>query len=142
MPKLKLFDTPVYVFRTKIDKDAINEAIQDCYHWRASSTGVSVSNTGGWHSDTTFFRREEASFQPIRSAILDAIAQATKDVSLDGFEGSAEWSCQGWININGSGALNAPHDHPGFLWSGVYYLKCPAGMSEKEGDIEFFGPKK
>ena len=34
-------------------------------------------------------------------------------------------SQDGWVNINPTGAMNAPHDHPGAFWSGVYYVQVP-----------------
>lgn len=44
---------------------------------------------------------------------------------------------EGWININGQGAFNAPHDHPGWVWSGTYYVSVPASSGERSGAIEF-----
>src|SRR5215217_9029755 len=47
--------------------------------------------------------------------------------------------CDGWINVNPTGAYNTPHDHPGNLWSGTYYVTTPdAGdASGASGRIEF-----
>ena len=41
-----------------------------------------------------------------------------------------------WANINPLGGSNKPHNHPGAIFSGVFYLQCP----EKSGDIHFTHP--
>ena len=41
-----------------------------------------------------------------------------------------------WANINPFGGSNMPHNHPGALFSGVFYLQC----NEKSGDLCFTHP--
>ena len=41
-----------------------------------------------------------------------------------------------WANINPFGGSNMPHNHPGAIFSGVFYLQCP----DKSGDIHFTHP--
>ena len=36
----------------------------------------------------------------------------------------------------GKGGFNTPHDHPGWAWSGCYYVRVPDGRSERSGSIE------
>jgi uncharacterized protein (TIGR02466 family) len=39
---------------------------------------------------------------------------------------------EAWININGKGHFNYTHDHPGSLFSAVYYVKGGADKGELE----------
>ena len=41
-----------------------------------------------------------------------------------------------WANVNPLGGSNKPHNHPGAIFSGVFYLQCP----DKSGDIHFTHP--
>jgi len=51
------------------------------------------------------------------------------------------WQSQAWVNINSNIGFNAPHDHPNFMWSGVYYVQVPDEMTGKEGNLEFLDPR-
>lgn len=41
-----------------------------------------------------------------------------------------------WLNINPKGGFNTPHNHPGAIFSGVFYLKT----NENSGDLHFTHP--
>jgi uncharacterized protein (TIGR02466 family) len=47
----------------------------------------------------------------------------------------------GWININGRGAFNKPHNHPDCLLSGCYYVQVPESVDPTSGQIEFLDPR-
>ncbi|MDP4593280.1 MAG: 2OG-Fe(II) oxygenase family protein [Beijerinckiaceae bacterium] len=108
---------------------------------RRTDAGVQRSNRNGWHSKDDFFLRTEPGCSALRGHIVDAVKTASLQVSpkLD----FSQWliEVEGWINISGQGAYNAPHDHPGFVWSGVYYVSTPAVAVPGSGDIEFIDPR-
>lgn len=108
--------------------------------------GRIVTNFGGWHSSGDFFEQQvdivqqlasevlrvaaEMSYQQIRGSFPDCVA----DVSF--FGGS-------WANISRNGDYNKPHNHPGPVWSGVFYVSL--GQRDPEppdnGWIEFMDPR-
>lgn len=84
-----------------------------------------------------FFERTEPGCTALARLIVDAIRQATL-VLAPGYDFSAvTLQCEGWINVSGQGALNTPHDHPGWAWSGTYYVQIPDGSPDRSGCIEF-----
>ncbi len=136
-----LFASPLSGFELP-DAESLNEAlILDCQKRRASEAGISVSNQTGWHSDRDLFTRPEDSFKRLSHAISVILTHVVKstlpsfDVTTHDVEG------QGWININGKGAFNTPHDHRGYHWSGCYYVSIPDNASERSGMIEFLDPR-
>jgi uncharacterized protein (TIGR02466 family) len=108
--------------------------------------GRNVSNFGGWHSSDNFFDQQvdvvqklgvevlkiaaEMSYMQIRRNFPDCVA----DVAF--FGGS-------WANISRNGDFNKPHNHPGPVWSGVFYVSL--GQRDPEpvdnGWIEFLDPR-
>ena len=108
---------------------------------RAGDTGVRRSNRNAWHSRDDLFQQTGVGSVALRGQIVEAIRLATLSVSPD-FEFS-QWQLQmeGWINISGRGGFNAPHDHPAFAWSGVYYVTVPPPSKADSGAIEFLDPR-
>lgn len=137
----KLFASPVTGFEIP-DADRLNQALLlDCLARREKEPGIAVSNQCGWHSDRDLFTRAEDSFKQLNNAIsivLMHVVQATLpkfDARTHDIEG------QGWVNINGKGGFNTPHDHTGFHWSGCYYVSVPESSNERSGIIEFLDPR-
>jgi len=104
---------------------------------RATTPGLQLSNQNGWHSNQDFFERTEPGCRSLVPHIIEGIRAATLALSPDFHLNQVELQCEGWFNINGKGAFNAPHDHPGWAWSGTYYVQVPAVTSGRGGDIEF-----
>ena len=50
---------------------------------------------------------------------------------------------EGWVNVNPQYGFNVPHDHPGYTWSGVYYVSLPERDNPKSrsGAIELLDPR-
>ncbi|MEM7223044.1 MAG: tetratricopeptide repeat protein [Pseudomonadota bacterium] len=46
----------------------------------------------------------------------------------------------GWATVLESGGHQDPHNHPGGVLSGVYYVRLPATADEVEGNLEFGRP--
>lgn len=103
---------------------------------RSQEAGIVRSNRHGWHSEADFFLRKEPAHIDLARRIARTVRAATEQVA-DADSKSWTLSYGGWININGKGGHNAPHDHPGAFWSGVYYVTVPQGS----GHIEFLDPR-
>ena len=140
---LHFFSTPVFSYEAGIKDDLYEELIKDCYAWKdEDAEGVTKSNNGGWHSTTDIFAREEKTFKVTRKAILDCCNASSKSISPDFDHEQYKILGEGWVNINPQHGFNAPHDHPGFTWSAVYYVVVPEVAPEsKSGRIEFLDPR-
>jgi uncharacterized protein (TIGR02466 family) len=122
--------------------ERLNGALLEIVQQRRSiEPGIKVSNENGWHSLRDFFQREEAPFKALAAHVTAALTQAAKqqvpafDLATHDIEG------EGWVNVNGKGAFNTPHNHVGYHWSGCYYVHVPAASSKSSGVIEFLDPR-
>jgi uncharacterized protein (TIGR02466 family) len=132
-----LFYTPLAAFHLP-DAGLLNaQLLAEAQALCAISPGQQRSNHNGWHSDDDFFDREEPGCRALQGQILDAVRQATLGIAPAFNFASQAAQFQGWININGRGGFNAPHTHPGWAWSGCYYVQVPQGETDRSGCIEF-----
>jgi uncharacterized protein (TIGR02466 family) len=136
-----LFPSPLLMFRITGATELNPMLIAEIAAIRARSPGIQRSNQNGWHSEDDFFTRTEAGCGELRVAILKAVRQATLEIAPSFDFKSMVTQAQGWINVSGKGAFNAPHDHPGWAWSGTYYVAVPSHQSAHSGDIEFLDPR-
>jgi uncharacterized protein (TIGR02466 family) len=110
---------------------------------RGKEAGVGRSNRYGWHSNADFFQRKEEAHAELAEIIRQFVQKATKQM-MPKLPGDLAPSCEGWVNINPTHALNSPHDHPGSFWSGTYYAQVPLPTREEDkmsGAIEFLDPR-
>ena len=103
-----------------------------CLEKKKTSAGRVISNGGGWQSGNLDLATPE---------LAELFAQARKrlDEVHRAFEFNTELRqviTEAWININQKGHFNYSHDHPGSLFSAVYYVK---GGPDK-GELEFKTP--
>lgn len=132
-----LFYSPLTVFEVPHSAALNQQLMAEATAMRQLSEGVSVSNVDGWHSDFDLFDRKEPGCKLLCQHIRTSIEQTTRAV-LPTFDfKSAKPKIEGWINILQPGGLNTPHEHPGWTWSGCYYVNVPVGDSELSGSIEF-----
>jgi uncharacterized protein (TIGR02466 family) len=136
-----LFASPLITLRlsdhARLDADLVAAADE----LRARSPGLQRSNQKGWHSDADLMARREPAFVEMRGLIADAVRQATALVA-PGFDfATAAFQAEAWINVSPRHAFNAPHDHPGWAWSGSYYVALPPQDTPRGGTIEFFDPR-
>lgn len=129
---------PVPVIRFEVaDAGSLNRALTDeIAARRKAEGGTSHSNIGGWHSERDFFERAEPAHRTLALDLLRMMAEATRT-----FDPNADYSKlrlipEGWVNVNPPGAMNAPHAHRGWFWSGSYYVDVP----DSAGGIEFLNP--
>lgn len=136
-----LFYSPLSIFQLENAEELNLKLLAETAARREHSPGLHRSNIRGWHSEDDFFDRAEPGCQTLRGHIIAAIRACTQSVS-NGFDfGRFGIQAEGWINVLEPGGLNAPHDHPGWVWSGSYYIKVPEIDRDRSGNIEFFDPR-
>lgn len=138
-----LFATPVISFHLA-EAERLNPLLlAEIAAVRMAEPGVSRSNRGGWHSRDDLFRRPEPALSRLAALIRDAVNDATCRIAPGTDPSLFTLDCEGWINVNPPGGFNAPHDHPGWYWSGAYYVATPDPGAEARradptaGCIEF-----
>jgi uncharacterized protein (TIGR02466 family) len=113
----------------KIDNAKIENFCQDL---RRSSRGRVISNGRGWHSDYLDLKTPEL------QELLEEVSKRLEEVHhyFKFSDSMCPAITEAWANINNKGNFNYGHNHPGRLFSCVYYVK---GGSDK-GDIELLTP--
>ena len=109
----------------RLDNDRIEKF---CLDLKKSSAGRVISNGGGWQSDNLAPDTPELAelFGEVRTR-LDEVHRA-----FDLNPAMRQVITEAWININQKGHFNYSHDHPGSLFSAVYYVKGGADKGELE----------
>ena len=99
-----------------------------CLERQKASAGRVISNGGGWQSDNLDLATPEL------AELFAAVRQKLDDVhrAFDFNPAMRQVITEAWININGRGHFNYSHDHPGSLFSAVYYVKGGADKGELE----------
>ena len=117
-----LFPTPVWIKnQCGVDYEKLKEF---AYHVKDEDPkGRQVSNEGGWQSwDFIDEVMEVNPLSELRAKIYEIAGRACDEW---GFKHYSLFITNSWININGRGASNRLHTHPGCILSGVYYVDIP-----------------
>lgn len=105
--------------------------------------GVEISNLGGWHSDSQLLFWPELQFADLADTFRNTVNHMiAATCGTQKFQTKLQLSA--WANVNRKGSANACHNHPGFHWSGVLYVKTPDLSDDpvrKAGYIEFQDPR-
>ncbi len=127
MPETRhLFATPFIIDRLQsaagigMLRDAIDAEM------RRDTKGISISNLGGWHSNTQMIdwggeAAKALAFKAMTmadEATLDAKSPQVKNLSESRFG----WVPEMWANVSQKGNANQYHTHPGSFWSAVAYI--------------------
>ena len=137
-----IFPTPLLRFEVD-NADKLNRALlKEIAKRHAAEGGMTKSNRKGWHSERDLFDRKEPAQQTLAQLLIRMLAQATKSTAPHTDFNNVDLVADGWINVNPRGGYNAPHDHVGSFWSGVYYVKVPQDEGGQGGSIEFLSPHK
>lgn len=137
-----LFPTPLLRFEVA-EADKLNRALlQEIAKRQADEGGMIKSNRKGWHSERDLFERKEPAHSALAQMLLRMLAHSTKQFAPETDFTGVELVADGWINVNPRGGYNAPHDHLGSFWSGVYYVSIPPETEGQGGAIEFLSPHK
>jgi uncharacterized protein (TIGR02466 family) len=138
-----LFGTPLFTF-THPDPSLMNLSVtNEAYAIKDASVGITRSNQNGWHSDPDLFRRAEPGIIEMRTFIVSCVSEAVRSMAAGADLNQYVLGFDGWININPRHGYNVPHDHPGNVWSGSYYVHVPEKVNPKSrsGEIEFLDPR-
>jgi len=121
---------PIFINFLAVDSLKLdNERLEKfCLEKKKRSPGRVVSNGGGWQSDN---------LGPDTPELAELFAEVGK--KLEEVHRAFEFApslrqviTEAWININQKGHFNYSHDHPGSLFSAVYYVKGGADKGELE----------
>jgi uncharacterized protein (TIGR02466 family) len=138
-----LFPVPLLIFQLA-DAEALNgRLVAEVLARRAEEPGVQRSNRQGWHSENDLFARTESAQAELAREVSAMMVRATEKMVPE-LPKDTKLLFQGWFNVSGENALNAPHDHPGVFWSGCYYVQVPAADDPEDkvsGAIEFMDPR-
>ena len=137
----QLFSSPLLAFEMP-DAAVLNHNLMEAISARrAVEPGKTVSNYHGWHSENDLFQRPEPAFQTLAGHITRTLLRMIRG-SVPAFNlAQHDVEGEGWVNVNGNGAFNAPHGHGAYLWSGVYYVQVPPETTGKSGMLEFLDPR-
>lgn len=114
-----LFPSLITSYKDKDVKKYQKEFINYCYLLKKNNSGVALSNSGGWHSETDIHLRSDFKF-------LDLITNLINSTITNFHLKSCSISLNSlWININPQYSYNNLHIHSGNHLSGVFYLKAP-----------------
>jgi len=125
---------PIFINFLAVDSLRLDNARIEtyCQSRKKVSAGRVVSNGGGWQSDN---------LNPVPPELAELFAEVQQ--SLEEVHKAFTFNTamrqvitEAWININQKGHFNYSHDHPGSLFSCVYYVK---GGDDK-GALEFKTP--
>jgi uncharacterized protein (TIGR02466 family) len=75
--------------------------------------------------------------------MVDCFNRCSKQVAPEFTGDQYDMKGEGWVNINPQHGFNVPHDHPGYTWSGVYYVSLPEKQEaeSRSGAIELLDPR-
>jgi uncharacterized protein (TIGR02466 family) len=110
---------------------------------REASSGLRVSNQGGFRSAEDFHRLDSAAARYLSRSVLEFAVRALHSVT-GGFAGKDLALTHCWANIDGPGHWHTPHCHYPSPWSGVAYVAAEGCASpdpeQRAGKIELLNP--
>lgn len=105
-----------------------NQELKDfAYQKKLIDSGVLISNFNGWQSNN-LINENNFSLKTLISILNNEISKICDDTQLPTLKLSNIW-----FNINYPNGFNTLHDHPGSVFSGVYYVEA----TEDQGNIVF-----
>jgi len=138
------FSSPVFIMTDNHFEQNIDQLLEEIYEWRETDEVDLVrSNNGGWHSPTDIFRKQQPGLKRICQLMIGCFGNCTKEIAPEFDPQKFDMKGEGWVNVNPQHGFNVPHDHPGYTWSGVYYVSLPEKKDPKSrsGSIELLDPR-
>ncbi|MFT7579706.1 MAG: hypothetical protein ACI9MR_001372 [Myxococcota bacterium] len=121
---LSIFETPIFTCDLP-DRAADDRQLAAALRAEADdSSGLRVSNRGGWHSIPDLARRDNPELRKLCQVIVDKMRAATEMVAAHrGIEPPAfGLALTAWAMVMRRGDYTVPHDHPEATWSSVYVV--------------------
>ena len=138
-----IFPVPLVTIQLQDAKDLNRRLLAEIAMRRQAEPGIARSNRLGWHSEPDLFQRTEPAHAELARELDAMVAAATARLIPDMPTGLVTRH-EGWVNVNPTNAMNAPHDHPSVFWSGTYYIQVPVPADAGDGlsgAIEFIDPR-
>ena len=124
---------PTVVWRARLDAwDERSHAVQQSLAKHVNGSGITLSNRGGWHSDVV--SHVDAALEDVINEVTDLYRCILAQLGWRS-AGTAEVTCECWININPPGAWNIVHTHPGWHMGAVLFIDSPPAC----GDLRIIG---
>lgn len=114
----------------EIDNEQVKKEIYKIK--KQDNESANKSNIGGWQSKDISMDMCGKELKNITKALTLAASNVSNLYSVDRNMGLINF----WANINGYKDSNWPHNHPGSIMSGCYYVDC----NESSGKIVFERP--
>ena len=138
------FSSPVFILTDNTFQENVENLLSEIYQWRENDeVNVVRSNNGGWHSPTDIFNKEEPGLRRVCQMMINCFGRCTKAIAPEFVIENFDMKGEGWVNVSPQHGFNVPHDHPGYTWSGVYYVSLPEKKDPKSrsGNIELLDPR-
>ena len=116
---LPIFPSILYHCEIPVPKDLINFSL----NLAKKDEGLNHSNYGGWHSSYSL-----GTDKKFKEKYLDKVGESITqkiDVPYFSFNGC-------WLNVNGKGHFNKPHNHPTSDYALVWFIKTPENCGHLE----------
>ena len=123
------FGTLIRTDNINVDNESLTKFSYDLNKQLKHNYDGSVAN--GWQSSDL---DNYDVLQPLKKEILRVCNELHQKLELK--DKAKQMIANMWININPLGGFNIPHNHPGSIFSGVYYIKC----NEDSGNLCFTHP--
>ncbi len=120
------FSIPIFYHDLK-NSNEINRRLKKLIlDWRDEDKGIVKSNVLGWHST------DDMNVKPQFSFFIDEINNLQNEIHLtEEYANNTELRIGNvWANVSHKYSYNRFHNHPGCLWSGVYYVQSPPNCGE------------
>lgn len=130
-----LFPSPVWSGPLPTLAASRPEMLEYVLTMRERDPGLKRSNVLGWHSPDQLHR--EPLFRPLADLVEALVGtEIANDLALDVVAERYRVRAM-WAIVNPTHAHNHLHRHPGYLFSGVYYLQVPG----QAGSLNFHDPR-
>jgi uncharacterized protein (TIGR02466 family) len=136
-----LFPTPVASVDTP-DAETRNAELRALIlERRRTSPTIQASNDGGWHSDRDLLAWGGEPMAEVANMARAVASHLTRDTA--GRPAQPDWTVSAWANVNGPGDANICHYHPGWFWSGTYYVDDGGVWTDNSlgGNFEMLDPR-
>lgn len=127
-----MFSSPIMVKKVDLNTHLLKEY---CYAKKSESDGRTFSNYGGWQSEDI---SKDMNAELSKLFVEINIASSEMREMYQVKQGLPFGIQHAWININKKHDFNFEHEHPGGMFSGVYYVKTPDNC----GNLEFIHPNR
>jgi uncharacterized protein (TIGR02466 family) len=139
--RLDLFATPVFVFDVPGTAELNRALVARLLEEERGSPGLQRINHGGWHSEMTLDRREEACFRDVMRVFREHVGRVVSALAPGSGVPAPRLRSEGaWGMIMRRGDCATMHSHGGVHWALAYYPDAGDGdPARPSGQLLFSG---